>query len=366
MINMNYSTDINEFLLKPQFSLNKIEKEKEMIPFLDYLHEHHLHNSLEYNKIISKIFTNKDINKIEDFPFLPVNVFKNNMLKSISDEEVFKVLTSSGTTGSVPSKIFLDKNTASLQTATLNKIISHVIGKERLPMLIIDSKEVLKNRNSFSARGAGILGYSIFGKQHTYVLDENYNIDYEAIDSFLEKNNGKPIFIFGFTFMIWEYFVRKLSSERKIDLSNGIMVHGGGWKKLIEQSVSNDIFKQTLFEKFNLKNVYNFYGMVEQVGSVFIENSQGYLQCPNFSDIIIRNPIDFSPQPVGEPGLIQVVSILPKSYPGFSLLTEDIGVLMGEDDAENGWMGKYFKILGRAKKSELRGCSDTFADKINK
>lgn len=60
--------------------------------------------------------------------------------------------------------------------------------------------------------------------------------------------------------------------------------------------------------------------MVEQVGSVFIENSQGYLQCPNFSDIIIRNPIDFSPQPVGEPGLIQVVSILPKSYPGFHYL----------------------------------------------
>lgn len=363
---MDYPNEINEFLLKPQFSLDKREKEMGIVPFLNYLHEHHIQNSEDYSKIVSKVFPDKPIQKIEDFPFLPVNVFKNNALKSIADDDVFKVLTSSGTTGSVPSKIYLDKNTASLQAATLNKIISHVIGKERLPMLIIDSKEVLKNRSSFSARGAGILGYSIFGKQHTYVLDEDYNIDYDAIDAFLEKNNGKPIFIFGFTFMIWEYFVQKLSKERSIDLSNGIMVHGGGWKKLIEQSVSNEVFKQTLLEKFGLKNIYNFYGMVEQVGSVFIENSQGYLQCPNFSDIIIRNPIDFSPQPIGEPGLIQVVSILPKSYPGFSLLTEDIGVLMGEDNAENGWKGKYFKILGRAKKSELRGCSDTFADKLNK
>lgn len=363
---MDYPNEINEYLLKPQFSLDKREKEMDIMPFLNYLHKYHIQNSEDYNKIVSNVFPDKPIEKIEDFPFLPVNVFKNNVLKSIADDEVFKVLTSSGTTGSVPSKIYLDKNTASLQTATLNKIISHVIGKERLPMLIIDSKEVLKNRSSFSARGAGILGYSIFGKQHTYVLDEDYNIDYDAIDTFLEKNNGKPIFIFGFTFMIWEYFVQKLSKERNIDLSNGIMVHGGGWKKLIEQSVSNEVFKQTLLEKFGLKNIYNFYGMVEQVGSVFIENSQGYLQCPNFSDIIIRNPIDFSPQPIGEPGLIQVVSILPKSYPGFSLLTEDIGVLMGEDNAENGWKGKYFKILGRAKKSELRGCSDTFADKLNK
>jgi len=83
------------------------------------------------------------------------------------------------------------------------------------------------------------------------------------------------------------------------------------------------------------------------------------LHCPNFSDIIIRNPIDFSVQPHGEPGLIQVLSTLPKSYPGHSILTEDIGVCVGEDDIA--WKGKYFKILGRAKKAELRGCSDTFA-----
>lgn len=363
---MDYSTVINEFLLKPQFSLDRSSKERELLPFLNYLHHHHMQQSTEYREIVGQVFPNQKIDKIEDFPYLPVNAFKNHTLKSIDDEDVFKVLTSSGTTGSVPSKIYLDKETAKLQTSTLNKIMSSIIGKERLPMLIIDSKEILKNRQSFSARGAGILGYSIFGKEHTYVLDEEYNIDYDALDAFLERNNGKPIFIFGFTFMIWEYFVQKISEKRNIDLSNGILVHGGGWKKLLEQSVSNETFKNILFEKFRLKRVYNFYGMVEQVGSVFMENSQGYLHCPNFSDIIIRNPVDFSVQPIGQEGLIQVISILPKSYPGFSLLTEDIGVLMGEDDTENGWKGKYFKILGRAKKADLRGCSDTFADKMKK
>jgi len=118
-----------------------------------------------------------------------------------------------------------------------------------------------------------------------------------------------------------------------------------------------------MFDKFGITQIYNFYGMVEQVGSVFLENSQGFLHCPNFADVIIRNPIDFSEQEHGKEGLIQVVSALPKSYPGFSLLTEDIGVIMGEDDASNGWKGKYFKIIGRAKKAELRGCSDTFKQK---
>jgi Acyl-protein synthetase, LuxE len=357
---------LEEYISIPQYSLKKEEKESLLHSFLDPLYTFHLNNSTNYKRIISSVFPEHLTPlSVSDFPFLPVSSFKNFEIKSIPDDKVYKVLTSSGTTGTVPSKIYLDTETAKLQTVALSKIMGHVLGKERLPMLILDSKEVLKNRNSFSARGAGILGYSIFGKEHTYLLDENYEIDYDTLDKFLEKHNGKPIFIFGFTFMIWQYFVQKISRERNVDLSNGIMVHGGGWKKLIEQSVDNQEYKRILNEVAGIKQIYNFYGMVEQVGSVFLENSQGYLHCPNFADVIIRNPIDFSPQPIGEEGLIQVVSVLPKSYPGFSLLTEDVGVLMGEDNAENGWKGKYFKILGRAKKAELRGCSDTFAEKFN-
>lgn len=61
-----------------------------------------------------------------------------------------------------------------------------------------------------------------------------------------------------------------------------------------------------------------------------------------------------------EKGLIQVVSMLPRSYPGHSLLTEDEGVLLGEDDCPCGRKGKYFKILGRIQNAEIRGCSDTY------
>jgi len=63
---------------------------------------------------------------------------------------------------------------------------------------------------------------------------------------------------------------------------------------------------------------------------------------------------------VGEPGIIQTLSILPLSYPGHSLLTEDEGVIVGEDNCRCGRMGKYFQVLGRIKQAEIRGCSDTF------
>jgi len=342
------------------FSFSQTEKEAVLVPILNEAVNYHSEHCLPYHSFVSAAgFKKNGYASIDEIPFLPVSVFKNHALKSIADDQVFKVLTSSGTTGQVPSKIFLDKDTANLQTKALAHIITSVIGKERLPMLIIDSKSVLRDRASFSARGAGILGLSVFGKQHTYLLDDNYELNLEEVDKFLSNNNGKPMLLFGFTFMVWQYILQ-LAEKRPVDLSQAVLFHSGGWKKMTVMSVTNEVFKTTLFQKFGLKKVYNFYGMVEQVGSVFIENSEGYLHVSSFSDIIIRNPFDFSVMPHGEKGLIQVISVLPQSYPGISLLTEDIGICHGEDDASNGWKGKYFSILGRAAKAELRGCSDTF------
>ena len=68
----------------------------------------------------------------------------------------------------------------------------------------------------------------------------------------------------------------------------------------------------------------------------------------------------FSISDVGESGIIQLLSVLPYSYPGHSILTEDEGVLLGEDDCDCGRLGKYFKIVGRLKEAEIRGCSDTY------
>jgi hypothetical protein len=217
----------------------------------------------------------------------------------------------------------------------------------------------------FSARGAGILGFSIFAKDRFYALDENMKLDIEGMKAFLEKYSGEDIFLFGFTFMIWQHFYQELKSTGYYpDLSNGIMIHGGGWKKLESQAVSPEQFKTELNKVCGIRRVYNYYGMVEQTGTIYMECECGHLHTPVYSDVIIRRPQDFSVADIGEEGLIEVVSVLPKSYPGHVLLTEDSGVLLGEDDCPCGRKGKYFKINGRIKNAEIRGCSDTYADKF--
>ena len=91
-----------------------------------------------------------EIEDIEKVPYLPVKIFKELDLKSITNDKIFKILKSSGTSGNL-SKIFLDKNNSSNQTKALNKIITYLFGKERMPMLIVDSKQVFADRNNFSA-----------------------------------------------------------------------------------------------------------------------------------------------------------------------------------------------------------------------
>lgn len=301
----------------------------------------------------------------EDLPFLPVRLFKELDLKSIPQDQVFKTMTSSGTTGQKTSKIYLDRATSSNQQKAMVKIVSHFTGSARMPMIIIDSPSVLKDRKKFSARGAGILGFSIFGSKKVYALDDNMNLDVEGLVSFLEQYRGQRIFLFGFTYMVWQHFYRQLEQIKEkgitLDLSDGILIHGGGWKKLQGEAVSPEEFHHRLQEVCGIDHIYDYYGMVEQTGCIYMQCECGHLHASIFSDVIARRPGDFSICDYGEPGILQVVSSIPESYPGHSLLTEDEGVILGEDDCPCGRKGKYFRINGRMAKAEIRGCSDTYA-----
>ena len=363
---MAFNMSYDKLIDIPPFSLNKDEKGEMLTENLRELTKWHINNCDLYRKMMQAInFDPETIERYEELPFLPVSLFKELELKSISDDDIFKTLTSSGTTGQLVSKIYLNKDNSAKQQKTLVKIVSDFTGASRMPMLIIDSPSVVKNRAMFSARGAGILGFSIFGADKTYALDDDMNIDFDSIEAFLEKHKGETIFVFGFTFMIWQHFYKELvKSKKRLDLSKGIMIHGGGWKKLLSESVSHEEFNKRLDEVCGIKSVHDYYGMVEQTGCIYMECECGHLHASNFSDIITRRSSDFSVCEFGEKGIIQVVSILPTSYPGHSLLTEDEGVVLGEDDCPCGRRGKYFRVLGRLKNAEIRGCSDTYAAKF--
>ena len=351
------------------FSLEKENKDKLLTERLIDLTMLHQKNCMEYGRILNSIdFDRKKVKTYGDLPFLPVRMFKEMDLKSVSKEDIVKTMTSSGTTGQAVSKIYLDRTTSSNQQKAMVKIVSEFTGSARMPMIIIDCPSVIKNRAMFSARGAGILGFSIFGSKKVYALDDNMKLDVEGVRDFLENHKGETILLFGFTFMIWQHFYKELLRLRDegivFDLSNGILIHGGGWKKLISEAVSQEEFHHHLKDVCGLEHIHDYYGMVEQTGCIYMECECGHLHASTFSDVIMRRAIDFSECEIGETGIVQVVSTIPESYPGHSLLTEDEGVVLGVDDCPCGRKGKYFRIIGRIKDAEIRGCSDTYAAKF--
>jgi hypothetical protein len=356
-----------ELLELPPFALKQADKRLRLLPMLRALTAHHAEHCPPYRNVLDRVFGGADrlrMERLEDVPYLPVSLFKTHTLSSVPEAEVLKVLTSSGTTGQQPSRVFLDAETAAVQSAVLVKVAQHFLGKERLPMVILDHPGVVRDRTSYSARGAGILGMAQFGHRPFYALRDDMTLDEEGLLAYLEQAGGRRVLLFGFTFMVWRYFVQALErSGRRLDMTDGMLVHSGGWKKLQDEAVDARTFRERVRHATGIERIINFYGMVEQVGGVYFENSMHALQAPIYSEVIIRDPITLEPVRDGQPGLVQVLSCLPTSYPGHSLLTEDMGVIRGTDSDDTGMGGRCFEILGRVPKAELRGCSDTFVAK---
>ena len=352
--------NINYYKKLEPFSLNKEEKRKFFEKEINSLTLHHYKNSKEYKKILDSFkykLKNRELNKI---PFLPTKLFKEFNLQSVSKKKIFKVLVSSGTNGTTPSKIHLDKENAYNQMIVLTKIMFTILGKHRLPMLIIDQNPKILDRSVFNARTAAIYGFSIFGTNHTYLLNNQGEIDYILLNNFLKKFGKKTFFVFGFTSVVFENLIKKLSTKLlKFNFKNGVLLHGGGWKKMEKIKINNKVFKQKILNKTNLKNIYNYYGLVEQTGSIFIECKKcSCFVTSIFSDVLIRDK-HFNIVADGEKGFIQLFSLLPTSYPGHSILTEDIGEVVKDNNCDCILKGKRFLVHGRTKQSEVRGCSDT-------
>ena len=360
---------IDEIIDNEQFKCLQKHKEEKLLAILKVqIEENRKNENLNsmYNKLDINVNT---INSLEQIPFIPVNMFKYFDLITCKKENVVRILNSSSTTGSAPSKVYIDKATSVRQSRGLISTLTSFLGSYRRPMLIIDSEEVNKKNGTITARGAAIRGVSSFGKNLTYVMDMvngDLVLNVKRLKEFEEKYKDEDILVYGFTYIIWTRFVKGLKEKDiKINIPKIKLLHSGGWKKLTEQKVEKEEFNKSVAEIFGTspKNIIDFYGMVEQVGVVFIDCECGYKHVPDFAEVIILDTLTLKEVEKGKCGFIEVMSGLTSSYPGQAILTEDIGEFIGIDDCKCGRKGKYFKFKDRVEKSETRGCGDTFAEK---
>lgn len=308
-----------------------------------------------------------DASSVAELPYLPVSALKRNPpLAMVPLDQAQRLLRSSGTSGQQPSRVLVDRGTAKRMTRGTITILKDFIGVARRPMLVVDAPETYGAGLGLGARGAAIRGLQPFASSTTPCLigADALDLDEGALRSFGADHGAGPVLIYGFTWVLWKRLVERLDTAGvRLGMQDTYVLHSGGWKALIAEAVHKQRFNETTARVFGCppERVLDFYGMVEHVGVVYPDCAEGNKHAPVFADVIIRDPTTLLPVTEGQTGLIQVCSVLPTSFPGHLLLTDDLGTVVHLDGCPCGRRGLSFVFAGRAPRAELRGCGDVAA-----
>jgi len=358
---------IAALLAAPTFSLEPAEHEARLLALL----QSELAYAADRNERLRRYLEAwpsdyRTAERIADLPYLPVGAFKASPPLLLSGtESIIRTLASSATTGQTPSRVALDAPTSRRMVKGVVAIASDFIGSDRRPYLVIDTAETLTGAVQLGARAAAIQGLRPFATEMLCCLSGDDalepRIDESRLASFAAKWGAAEVLAYGFTYVIWQHFVKPLR-ERGIGLQmpNIRVLHSGGWKRLQDQAVTREAFAAGVAEVFGCAadRVLDFYGMVENVGVIYPDCKYGHKHAPAFAAVIVRDPLTLEPVDEGQQGLVQVCSVLPTSFPGFLVLTDDIAEVIRYDGCACGRRGISFRFVKRVPQAEIRGCGN--------
>ncbi|MBF0142125.1 MAG: acyl-protein synthetase [Magnetococcales bacterium] len=362
---MTPTDPVDALLARPPYAVSPTEKEALLLPLLVERIGAAALASAEYGHFVRHWpCPLAEATSIDDLPLLPVASFKREPpLQTVPSATLLRTLTSSATTGQQPSRIALDAGTARRMSRSLVVILKDFIGPERRPCGIVDAASVNAASTALSARGAAVRGLTPFATSMTYFCDQDAGgglvIRNEEILNWAESQRGKPVLLYGFTFALWQALVRQRRFA-SLGLEQATVIHSGGWKKLWELAVSKAEFNCEVAAAVGCDpgRVIDYYGMVENVGVVYPDCPKGNKHAPVFGEVIVRDPLTMRRVGGGGSGILQVCSLLPTSFPGHALLTEDLAAVVSEDGCPCGRRGVAFRFLGRIRKAEVRGCGN--------
>ena len=348
--------DVGPYTLEPG------AKSAYLVPRLAELTDHHRSLCNPYRAFTDSCARTTGVTSVEDVPFLPVTAFKEFDLRSTNGPGLS--VSSSSTTGTGASRIFVDKETRKRQNQSASRLLTDYVGPERRPYLVFDVEATVRGAEAISARGAAILSAGHLASEFVFVMKEvdgQLEPDLAALTDACDRIGNQPFIAYGFTYLLFqahEWLDR--AGWSRVAHPDSLFLHSGGWKRLQSAAVDKRSFNARVGGVWGLPSgrVVDFYGLVEQVGMLYPDCEAGFKHVPYWADIIVRRADSLAPAEVGETGLIQLVNCLPLSAPNHSVLTEDLGELVAADGCRCGRRGKAFVFKGRAPAAETRGCSD--------
>ncbi len=280
------------------------------------------------------------VKTLENIPFLPVQFYKTNAIKTTGFEPEI-IFESSGTTQSINSQHFVKNSSLYIKSFTKAFELFYGPANEWCVLALLPS--YLERKNSSLVYMVDHLIKNSENALSNFYVDEHEKLYQTLLHNEILK---QPTLLIGVTFALLDF-----SEKYNMRLSNTIIMETGGMKGR-RQEITREEVHETLKNKFGVKKIHSEYGMTELLSQAY-SNNAGLFKCPPWMKVLLReedDPFILKKQPAlsqTSTGLINIID-LANIYSCAFIATDDVGKLHHNNS---------FEVLGRCDNADIRGCS---------
>ncbi|MFC3197801.1 acyl transferase [Parapedobacter deserti] len=276
-----------------------------------------------------------DVACVADIPFLPIEFFKTQQVIS-SGKPPQLVFSSSGTTGTIPSKHYV------ADVALYERSFRAAFEKAYGPP---SKLAVLALLPSYSEREGSSLIYMVDDliRQSKHPMSGYFLYNHSQLYDTLQhlKATDVKTLLIGVTYALLDF-----AENYQLDFPDLLVMETGGMKGRRREMVREEVHER-LCEGFNVQCIHSEYGMTELLSQAYSAGG-GLFQCPPWMKVVIRDTNDpFSLLPMERTGAISLIDLANVFSCSF-IATHDLGRIRPDG---------RFEVLGRFDHSDIRGCN---------
>lgn len=315
----------------------------------------------------------RTVDDLAQIPPIPTLFFKGRTLFSMPRRRMAMEVTSSGTSGKF-SRIGFDWGSILAEAPMVVNLglRHHLASPKPAHCVILGYKPHRSNRTGVTRTMFGLSHFSP-PLSRTYALrmeGEGYVPDLDAVAQALKKleRSHFPTRIIGFPSYLWFGLKRMEELGLRVKLPRGSrVILAGGWKGHADQEVDKSTLYALAEKTLGIQedHINELFGAVEH--PVFYNTCpRHHFHIPAYGRIIIRDPDTLAPLPMGQVGLINLISPLMCATPTLSVMTDDLGYLTPGEKCGCGIRSPYLTILGRVGMSGIQTCAAGAAELLGK
>ena len=319
-----------------QKTIFNIQSERDFKEAALCVFKHQFEHNKVYRSFCDLLYKSpSEVKEIHEIPFLPIQFFKSHSVLS-SMKDVQKTFTSSGTSGSIPSKHKVTD--LSWYQKSYLKGIQYFYGD-------IKDYTILALLPNYLEREGSSLIYMMDDliQQTNKPTSGFYLQNFSELSSTLKQLDEKEekTLLIGVSFALLD-----LIEKETFQLQNTIIMETGGMKGKRKELVREELHK-ILCNGFGVHSIHSEYGMTELLSQGY-SKGDGIFECPPWMKSLTRDTED--PLTIldnHQTGGLNIIDLANYNSCSF-IATQDLGKVNHDGS---------FEILGRFDHSEIRGCN---------